>query len=239
MNRASRESSSSTTFDQGRCHWTFSSLDTLSPKRDSVSSFNRERTSYNFDTTPYGNTYDQSSVQEADLWCGVDPSPREGEKGEMLCTSLEYFVLYPGTVANELIENIPLSQIYNRSSVNLFPFTTSVTLRYHDLAAENRAVMATVSTQSNKRLPCPIDGVRIYVDGKGKILVNGTDVASAKLFMHLRGLAPAPNRACFALAASQDVPSSSAMMVLSDVAILKLPLALYADDSFTAPVQLK
>jgi hypothetical protein len=225
-------------FRPGRCHWTFSSLDTLSPAQDFVSSFNQERTNHNFDTTPYGNTYDQSPVQEAELWCGLDPSPREGEKGKMVCTSLEYFVLYPGTVANELVASIPVSQ-YNRSQVNLSPFTTSVTLRYHDLVAENRAIMATVSTQSNKRLPCPIDGVRIYVADKDQIIVNGTKVASDQLLMHLRVLTPAPKRACYALAASQAGPLGSAMSVLVDVGILKLPLSLYADDSFTGPVQLK
>jgi hypothetical protein len=226
-------------FLPGRCHWTFSSLDTLSPTWDFVSSFNQERTNFNFDTTPYGNTYDQSPVQEADLWCGLDPSPREGEKGKMLCTSLEYFVLYPGTVANELIENIPVSQIYNEPRVNLFPFTTSVTLRYHDLAAENRAVMAIASTQGNRRHTCPIDGVRIYVDAKNQIIVNGINIASDKLFMHLRGLTPAPKRACYAVAASHAGPPVDAMTVLTDVGILKLPLALYADDSFTTPVQFK
>jgi hypothetical protein len=225
-------------FRPGRCHWTFSSLDTLSPVQDFVSSFSRERTNYNFDTTSYGNTYNQSPVQEADLWCGLDPSPRESEKGKMLCTSLEYFVLYPGTVANELVANIPVSQIFN-SRVNLFPFTATVTLRYHDLVAENRAAIATVSTHSNKRLPCPIDGVRIYVDNKGQIIVNGTNVASSELFMHLRALTPAPKRACYALAAALATPSVSAMTVLTDIGIFKLPLSLYADDSFTTLVQLK
>jgi hypothetical protein len=226
-------------FLPGRCHWTFSSLDTLSPTWDFVSSFNQERTNFNFDTAPYGNTYDQSPVQEADLWCGLDPSPREGETGKMLCTSLKYFVLYPGTVANELIENIPVSQIYNEPRVNLFPFTTSVTLRYHDLAAENRAVTATVSTQGNRRQTCPLDGVRIYVDAKNQIIVNGINIASDKLFMHLRGLTPAPKRVCYALAASRAGPPLDAMTVLTDVGILKLALALYADDSFTTPVQIK
>jgi hypothetical protein len=225
-------------FLPGRCHWTFSSLDTLSPARNFVSLFSEERTNYNFDTSPYGNTYDQSPVQDADLWCGPDPSPREGERGKMLCTSLDYFVLYPGTVASELVASIPVSQ-YDRSRINLFPFTTSVTLRYHDLVAENHAAIAAASAQSKRRLPCPTDAVRIYLDDEGQTIVNGTNVASGELLSYLSALTPRPKRACYALAVTQTGPSGSGTGVLVDIGILKLPLALYGDNSFTTPVQVK
>jgi hypothetical protein len=55
--------------------------------------------------------------------------------------------------------------------------------------------------------------------------------------MNDRGLTPRPKRACYALAAFHAGPPADAMTVLTDIGILKLPLTLYADDSFTTPVQ--
>jgi hypothetical protein len=141
----------------------------------------------------------------------------------MLCTSLGYFVTYPGSVASELVSKMPTSRLYNQPRINLFPFTTSVTLRYHDLAAENRAAVAAAS--GDEPLPCPVDSVRIFIDSNNQITVDGVNVASDKLSMHLRNLIPSPKRACYALASSPTGPLVGAIAALTDIGILKLPLA--------------
>jgi len=225
--------------DAGVSNWTFVSLNTLSPAQYSVADFRLERTNYNFDTSKSGNYYDQSPVQEADLWCALNPSRTEDERGKMFCTSLLYFMLYPGTVASELVAKTPVDRIFNRPEVNPFPDTTSVTLRYHDLAAENRAAITETSAQNEKRFPCPADAVRIYVDDKNGIILNGKDVATKDLSKLLRALTPSPKRVCFALAASSTGTSSNAIEASMDAWRLGLPFALYGDAGFTEPVQLK
>ena len=129
-------------FFPGRCHWRFWSLDTSSPTRDSVSIYSEYTTNYNFDTTHSRGSYDQSPTQSADLWCAHDPSPRPGEKGKMICTSLDYFQKAPGVVDSRLPARIPQEQREHVPRVNIFPFTKEITLRFHDLEAENRALAA-------------------------------------------------------------------------------------------------
>jgi hypothetical protein len=63
--------------------------------------------------------------------------------------------------------------------------------------------------------------------------------AGFKLFMYLSKLTPAPNRACDALAVSQAGPLTSAMAALNYIGILKLPLALYTDNTFNKPLHFK
>ncbi len=227
-------------FRPGRCHWTFSSLDTLSPAKAFVSLYSEQTVNYNFDTSHSHGVYDQSATQSTDLWCGADPSPEGNVHGKMLCTSLDYFAVYPGVVANELLAKVPVAQREHVALVNMFPFTTSITLRYHDLDAENRA--ATISSASahvGAPKPCPRDGVRIYVDEKGVTNVNGAPVAPEDVLRHLRRLDPAPKLVCYSLASTAELPLRSAIGAITDVGMLDLPLEVYADDSFTVPVHLK
>jgi hypothetical protein len=229
-------------FLPGRCHWRFFNLDTLSPANDSVSRYSEYKTNYNFDASHSRGAYDESPIQSTDLWCGADPSPRESENGKMLCTSLNYFVLYPGIVSNELLASVPVDQRDHEPNVNLFPFTKSVTLRYHDLDAENRdAVSSALHRDVQGR--CPDYGVRIYVSREGLITVNGTQVARAdfvQLVQYLKAIEPAPKLACVANAAPVvELPSEAAMTAFGAVEELRLPLALYTDSSFTAPAMLK
>jgi hypothetical protein len=126
-------------FSPGRCDWGFARLSTSSPAKDSVSLFFERATNYNFDTTHSHGVYDQSPIQSADLWCAPDPSTAPAEHGKMLCTSLEYFQKAPGVVDPRLPARVPKEQREHVPSVNIFPFTKEITLRFHDLEAENRA----------------------------------------------------------------------------------------------------
>jgi hypothetical protein len=227
-------------FLPGHCHWGFFSLDTLSPAKGSVSSYSQQTVNYNFDTSHSHGIYDQSATQSADLWCGADPSPESSENGKMQCASLGYFVMYPGVVANELLARVPVAQREHIASVHIFPFTTSITLRYHDLDAENRAA-STSSGSAHMGLPktCPRDGVRIYVDDKGGINVNGAQVAPDDLLQHLRRLDPAPKLACYSLASTAGLPLRIAMQVITNVGELDLPLQVYADSTFNILARLK
>ena len=212
----------------------------MSPARDSISLYSEQPVNYNFDTSHSHGVYDQSPTQSTDLWCRADPGPEGSENGKMLCTSLDYFVVYPGVVANELLARVPIAQREHISSVNIFPFTTSITLRFHDLDAENRA--ASISPASaGIGLPkaCPGDGVRIYVDDKGATYVNGAQVAPEDLLQHLRKLDPAPKLACYSLASTAERPLRTAIGVITTVAQLDLPLEVYADGTFNALVKLK
>jgi len=103
----------------GRCHWGFFSLNTLSPAEDSVSLNSQQTVNYNFDTSHSHGVYDQSAAQSTDLWCGADPSPEGRENGKTLCTSLNYFVVYPGVVANELLASVPIAQRDHTALVNI------------------------------------------------------------------------------------------------------------------------
>jgi hypothetical protein len=227
-------------FLPGRCHWVFFSLDTLSPAKASVSSYSLEKINYNFDISRSHGIYDQSATQSTDIWCGADPSPKAGENGKMLCTSLDYFVVYPGVVANELLAKVPVAQREHIPSVNIFPFTTSITLRYHDLDAENRAASISVaSAHIGLTETCPRDGVRIYVDDKGVADVNGAQVAPEDLLQHLQRLDPTPKLACYSLASTADRPLHNALQVITIVAELDLPLEVYADSTFNTRVRLK
>ena len=227
-------------FLPGRCHWKFYSLDTLSPAKDPVSLYSEQTVNYNFDTSHSHGIYDQSATQSTDLWCGADPSPEGNEHGKMLCTSLDYFVVYPGVVANELLARVPVVQREHVALVKIFPFTTSITLRYHDLDAENRAAsISSTSAHAGAPKPCPRDGVRIYVDEKGVTHVNGAPVAPEDLLQHLRRLDPAPKLACYSLASTAGLPLRRGIGAITDVGMLDLPIEVYADDSFTVPVHLK
>jgi hypothetical protein len=121
----------------------------------------------------------------------------------------------------------------------MFPFTTSITLRYHDLDAENRAAALSASAHVGAPKPCPKDGVRIYVDEKGVTNVNGTEVAPKDLVQHLQRLDPAPKLACYSLASTAELPLRRATGAITSVGMLELPLEVYADDTFTVPVHLK
>lgn len=203
-----------------------------------MSLYSQQTVNYNFDTSHSHGVYDQSATQSIDLWCGADPSPKGSESGKMLCTSLEYFVVYPGVVANELLARVPVAQREHIASVNIFPFTTSLTLRYHDLDAENRAASIS-SASAHIGLPktCPRDGVRIYVDDKGATNVNGAQVAPEDLLQHLRRLDPAPKLACYSLASTAERPLRNAIGVITTVAELDLPLEVYADSTFKVDIQ--
>jgi hypothetical protein len=136
-------------FWPGRCHWGFSELTMTFPARTGVTLYSQYTVNYNFDTSHSQGIYDQSPDQNTDIWCGADPSPRDGEKGKALCTSLDYFEDYAGVVSPELQALIPTAQ--NVPMVNVFPFTKSITLRIHDLDAENRAALSAGSSSSVAR----------------------------------------------------------------------------------------
>jgi hypothetical protein len=131
-------------FWPGRCHWRFGDLTMTSPVRTGVTLYSDYTVNYNFDTSRIRGIYDQSPDQNTDIWCGADPSPGNGEKGKTVCTSLDYFENYAGVVSSELRALIPADQHMPMASV--FPFTKSITLRIHDLDAENRAALFTSST---------------------------------------------------------------------------------------------
>jgi len=177
-------------FLPGRCRWGFASLETLSPARDFVSSYSEHIVN---------GASDQSPDQSADFWCAVDPSPREGERGKMLCTSLVYFLQYPGVVSNELLATVSVDQRDHSLQVNVFPFTKSITLRYHGLAAENRAAIESgvFVRGADANQPCPEHGVRIYVGDRNEVTVNGAHVAEIDMVRHLMKLAPAATLVCF------------------------------------------
>jgi len=227
-------------FLPGRCHWRFFSLDTLSPAKGSVSLYEENATKYNFDTSHSHGVYDQSPVQSVDLWCAADPSPDPSENGKMLCTSLNYFAVYPGLVANELLATVPVAQREHISSVNMFPFTSSVTLRFHDLDAENRTASSD-SARNHLGLTekCPVYGVRINVDAEGVITVNGIQVELLEVSKYLQQLKPMPTLACYSLASTARRPLMAGISVISDVALLDLPLEVFADNTFSAPAKLK
>lgn len=123
-------------FLPGRCEWTFARLETLSPARDFVSLYQDSMVKYNFDATHNDGVYAQSPAQSADLWCAPDPAPN-GE-GKMVCTSLQYFELYPGFVDPKLLASVSAEARAHNPLVHILPSTRSITLRYHDLAVENR-----------------------------------------------------------------------------------------------------
>jgi hypothetical protein len=73
----------------------------------------------------------------------------DSEKGKTICTFLDYFEEYAGVVSPGLRALVPADQ--NMPMVNVFPFTKSITLRIHDLDAENRAALSAGSTSSAAR----------------------------------------------------------------------------------------
>jgi hypothetical protein len=227
-------------FLPGRCHWRFFSLDTLSPANGSVSLYEEYATKYNFDTSHSHGVYDQSPAQSVDLWCAADPSPDAPESGKMLCTSLNYFAVYPGVVANELLATVPVAQREHTSLVNMFPFTSSVTLHFHDLDADNRTA-SSASAREHLGLPqkCPTEGVRINVDAEAVITVNGVQVEQLRISQYLKHLTPVPKIACYSLASTARRPLMTAIGVIEDVALLDLPLEVFADNSFNTPMKLK
>jgi hypothetical protein len=121
----------------GDCHWEFSGVYTLSPVKDFVSLYSAQPIKYNFDTSGSHGIYDQSADQSAERWCGTDPAP--SQHGRVVCTSLSYFTGYPGTVADELLASISTERRTHFDLVHILPYTKSITLRFHDLAAENQA----------------------------------------------------------------------------------------------------
>jgi hypothetical protein len=136
-------------FSPRRCHWGFGDLTMTSPARTGVALYSDYTVHYNFDTSHSRGIYDQSPDQNTDIWCGVDPSPRDGEKGKTICTFLDYFEEYAGVVSPGLRALVPADQ--NMPMVHVFPFTKSITLRIHDLDAENRAALSAGSTSSAAR----------------------------------------------------------------------------------------
>lgn len=220
-------------FLPGRCRWGFSSLDMVSPAKTFLSRYEEHAIKYNFDTTHSDGLYDQSAAQHTDLWCGADPSP-SNEHGKILCASLDYFAIYPGVVSNELLAELPIDDRARSPEVNIFPFTRSVTLHYHDLAAENRAAASSPGVQLPKK--CPRNGVRLYVDESGIVSVNGAHVAPGALLQYIRRLNPVPKLACYSVAGTTGRPLGSAMQVIVIVSELELPLEVYTDDTFSAPV---
>jgi hypothetical protein len=136
-------------FALGRCHWEFADLTMMSPVRTGVALYSDYTVNYNFDTSHSRGIYDQSPDQNTDVWCGADPSPRESEKGKTVCTSLDYFENYTGVVSPELRALVPSEQ--NVPEVHVFPFTKSITLRIHDLEAENRAALSAASTSTARQ----------------------------------------------------------------------------------------
>jgi hypothetical protein len=225
----------------GRCRWGFASLDTLTPVNGFVSLYSQQTVNYNFDTSHSNGAYDQSADQSADLWCGADPSPRASERGKMLCTSLTYFLQYPGVVSNELLATIPIDQRDHSPSVNVFPFTKSITLRYHDIEAENRAAIdsGVFARGADANQPCPERGVRIYVGGRNEVTVNGVRVANMDMVRHLMKLAPAPELVCFVNAALPESPFAAGTALSSVAAVLRLPIVLYTDGTFATPLRAK
>ena len=195
-------------------------------------------TKYNFDTSHSHGVYDQSPTQSVDLWCAADPSPDPPESGRMLCTSLDYFVVYPGSVANELLATVPVAKRVNTSHVNMFPLRHRHT-SIHDLDAENRTA-SSASSSGHRSLPktCPKEGVRLNVDAEGVITVNGTQVDLLDVSKYLRQLKPTPTLACYSLASTARKPLMAAISVTTDVALLDLPLEVFADSTFNTPVKL-
>jgi hypothetical protein len=122
-------------FSPGRCHWTFSSLDTLSPARNFVSLYSTSKVNYNFDTSHSNGVYDQSPVQSTDLWCAPDPTPIPTAHGKVICTSFKYFAGFPGIVAPGLLAQVSAEQREHIPLVNIFPDTKTITVHFHDLAA--------------------------------------------------------------------------------------------------------
>jgi len=126
----------------GRCHWRFGDLTMTSPARKGVSLYSVDTVNYNFDTSHSRGMYDQSPEQNTDIWCGADPSQHDSENGKTVCTDLGYFENYSGVVSPDLRRLVPADQ--NMPMVHIFPFTKSITLRIHDLDAENRAAISGV-----------------------------------------------------------------------------------------------
>ena len=136
-------------FWPGRCHWEFGNLMMTSPAITRVTRSSDYTVNYNFDSSRSRGIYDQSPDQNTDIWCGADPSPPDGEKSKTVCISLGYFEDSAGVVSPELRALIPAEQ--NSPMVNVFPFTKSITLRIHDLAAENRTARSARSIASAAR----------------------------------------------------------------------------------------
>jgi hypothetical protein len=136
-------------FSPGRCHWEFGDLMMTFPASTGIALYSRHTVNYNFDTSHSQGVYDQSPDQNTDIWCGPDPSPHDSEQDRMVCTSLRYFESYVGVVSPELRALVPADQ--NMPMVNVFPFTKSITLRIHDLDAENRAALSAARTPSAAR----------------------------------------------------------------------------------------
>ncbi|HET7176732.1 MAG TPA: hypothetical protein VFK21_12085 [Gammaproteobacteria bacterium] len=122
----------------GTCHWGFTGLDTLSPVKGFVF---LEGVKYSFSVEGDA-IHNRPATEGIDLWCGVDPSAMPGQHGEMICTSLHYFAGYPGVVASELLAKVSAEHHVHMDFPDVVPYMETVTLRYHDLAAENRAAMA-------------------------------------------------------------------------------------------------
>lgn len=129
-------------FLPGRCEWKFARLETLSPARDFLPLYQDSMIEYNFDSTHNDGVYAQASAQSADLWCAPDPAPN-GE-GKMVCTSLQYFELYPGFVDPKLRASVSTEARAHIPLIHILASTRSITLRYHDLEVENRAASSAV-----------------------------------------------------------------------------------------------
>jgi hypothetical protein len=121
----------------------------------------------------------------------------------------------------------------------MFPFTSSITLRFHDLNAENRAASASARDHLGLTQKCPMEGLRINVDAEGVITVNGNQVELLDVSKYLQRIRPTPKIACYSLASTARRPLMAGISVIEDVALLDLPLEVFADSTFNTPVKLK
>jgi hypothetical protein len=86
---------------------------------------------------------------------------------------------------------------------------------------------------------CPDSGVRIYLDAKGAITVNGQIVRAADLPQALASLKPQPTEVCYSRANPQGEPPPDAMAVMEAIIALRLPVGFYTDATFKTRVKLK
>jgi hypothetical protein len=86
---------------------------------------------------------------------------------------------------------------------------------------------------------CPDSGVRIYVDDRGVITVNGQIVRPADLRQALASLKPPPTEVCYSRAKPQGEPPPEATVAIEAIIALRLPVAFYTDGTFRKRVKLQ
>lgn len=115
-----------------KCHWGFQGVVSKFPSYGIVAMYLEQDTTKMFPHPP---------DQLIHLWCGLDPATQANPI--TTCASLDYFLKHPGVVASTVAKANPVTKQNIPAPFFAIDVTTkSLTIVYHDLAAENTAASA-------------------------------------------------------------------------------------------------